>query len=202
MRVRTHTYTHTHARTYISTLVLTKYVQAWHCTYTDTLRVQTSQRPPTHTHTTRARAHIHTHTHTPGICFTIEKPNPFPGKFGFHEIWHLFVIFGAASHWYVLKAGKAVSRLGTKDLRLVAFPRWFAAPADSFPAYTTHTHKLSTCGFIYPLTEVFHDKSFWQFITPKHILQGPYVFFRVALACKGTIVTDHPLIDDPRLCGR
>ncbi len=41
-----------------------------------------------------------------GIVYTIgagvyyfEKPNPVPGKFGFHEIWHLFVLTGAALHF-------------------------------------------------------------------------------------------------------
>ncbi len=41
-----------------------------------------------------------------GIVYTIgaavyyfEKPNPIPGKFGFHEIWHLFVLTGAALHF-------------------------------------------------------------------------------------------------------
>jgi len=37
-----------------------------------------------------------------GVAFTIEKPNPWPGKFGFHEIWHVFVIFGAATHWLLM----------------------------------------------------------------------------------------------------
>lgn len=32
-----------------------------------------------------------------GIYY-IEKPNPVPGKFGFHEIWHLFVLAAAALH--------------------------------------------------------------------------------------------------------
>lgn len=41
------------------------------------------------------------------VVFTAEKPNPVPGRFGFHEIWHLCVICGALSHylimlWYVL----------------------------------------------------------------------------------------------------
>ena len=38
-----------------------------------------------------------------GILYTLEagiyyfeKPNPVPGKFGFHEIWHLFVLSVAA----------------------------------------------------------------------------------------------------------
>lgn len=42
-----------------------------------------------------------------GIVYTVgaliyffEKPNPFPGRFGFHEIWHLFVVGGAACHFY------------------------------------------------------------------------------------------------------
>ena len=44
-----------------------------------------------------------------GLCFTVggyiyttEKPNPFPGYFGFHEIWHCFVILGAFFHFAVM----------------------------------------------------------------------------------------------------
>jgi len=33
------------------------------------------------------------------VIFYIEKPNPVPGKFGFHEIWHLFVLCGAIAHY-------------------------------------------------------------------------------------------------------
>ena len=33
------------------------------------------------------------------VIFYIEKPNPLPGKFGFHEIWHLFVLTGAVLHY-------------------------------------------------------------------------------------------------------
>jgi len=36
--------------------------------------------------------------------FFLEKPNPVPGRFGFHEIWHLFVLAGAASHFYAMAA--------------------------------------------------------------------------------------------------
>ncbi len=36
------------------------------------------------------------------VIFFLEKPNPFPGRFGFHEIWHLFVLAGAASHFYLM----------------------------------------------------------------------------------------------------
>ena len=39
--------------------------------------------------------------HSTGVLYTIvaliyavEMPNPVPGKFGFHEIWHMFVIVG------------------------------------------------------------------------------------------------------------
>lgn len=39
---------------------------------------------------------------TGGVIFSIEKPNPVPGKFGFHEIWHLFVLCGASSHWCLM----------------------------------------------------------------------------------------------------
>lgn len=39
-----------------------------------------------------------------GIIFGLEKPNPFPGRFGFHEIWHCFVLAGAASHFSIMYA--------------------------------------------------------------------------------------------------
>lgn len=37
-----------------------------------------------------------------GYIYTTEKPNPYPGVFGFHEIWHVFVILGAAFHFAVM----------------------------------------------------------------------------------------------------
>lgn len=37
-----------------------------------------------------------------GLIYYLEKPNPFPGKFGFHEIWHCFVLAGAASHFFLM----------------------------------------------------------------------------------------------------
>jgi len=44
---------------------------------------------------------------TGGVCYSIgaviyalKWPNPWPEHFGFHEIWHLFVIGGAASHYF------------------------------------------------------------------------------------------------------
>jgi hemolysin III len=37
-----------------------------------------------------------------GVIYVREKPNPIPGVFGFHEIWHLFVLAGAAFHYAVL----------------------------------------------------------------------------------------------------
>lgn len=41
--------------------------------------------------------------------FVLEKPNPWPGVFGFHELWHLMVLLGAFLHYllvykYVLPA--------------------------------------------------------------------------------------------------
>jgi hemolysin III len=33
------------------------------------------------------------------MIFYFERPNPVPGKFGFHEIWHLFVLTGAVLHY-------------------------------------------------------------------------------------------------------
>ena len=34
------------------------------------------------------------------IVFWIEKPDPWPERFGHHEVWHLFVLGGAASHFF------------------------------------------------------------------------------------------------------
>lgn len=37
-----------------------------------------------------------------GYIFSTERPNPYPGRFGFHEIWHVFVVLGAATHWLMM----------------------------------------------------------------------------------------------------
>jgi hemolysin III len=36
------------------------------------------------------------------LVYGFERPNPFPGKFGFHEIWHCFVLGSAACHFLVI----------------------------------------------------------------------------------------------------
>ncbi len=36
------------------------------------------------------------------VIFAIEKPNPLPGTFGFHEIWHVFVMMGAFVHYLLM----------------------------------------------------------------------------------------------------
>ena len=33
------------------------------------------------------------------IIFTRERPDPFPGRFGHHEIWHLMVLAGSGCHF-------------------------------------------------------------------------------------------------------
>jgi len=39
-------------------------------------------------------------TYTLGaIVYALERPNPLPRVFGFHEIWHLFVLGGSALHY-------------------------------------------------------------------------------------------------------
>ncbi len=35
------------------------------------------------------------------IVYAVKRPDPFPGKFGFHEIWHCFVIMGSACHFWL-----------------------------------------------------------------------------------------------------
>jgi hemolysin III len=38
------------------------------------------------------------------VIYALKKPDPFPGVFGFHEIWHLFVLGGSACHfWLILR---------------------------------------------------------------------------------------------------
>lgn len=37
-----------------------------------------------------------------GYIYSSERPNPIPGHFGFHELWHIFVILGAATHWMMM----------------------------------------------------------------------------------------------------
>jgi hemolysin III len=36
------------------------------------------------------------------VFYTIKKPNPFPGIFGFHEIFHLLVVLGATLHYLMI----------------------------------------------------------------------------------------------------
>lgn len=36
------------------------------------------------------------------VIFVIERPNPWPGVFGFHELWHLLVIVAALLHYLLL----------------------------------------------------------------------------------------------------
>jgi len=38
------------------------------------------------------------------LIYAVKRPNPFPGMFGFHEIFHVFVVAGAAFH-YALVVG-------------------------------------------------------------------------------------------------
>jgi hemolysin III len=33
------------------------------------------------------------------VLFALEWPNPWPGKFGFHEIWHIIVALAALCHY-------------------------------------------------------------------------------------------------------
>jgi hemolysin III len=36
------------------------------------------------------------------VVFVIERPNPWPGVFGFHELWHLLVVVAAVLHYLVM----------------------------------------------------------------------------------------------------
>ncbi len=35
------------------------------------------------------------------VVYSIKRPDPVPGVFGFHEIWHLFVMLGCMSHFWL-----------------------------------------------------------------------------------------------------
>jgi len=35
------------------------------------------------------------------LVYALKRPDPFPGIFGFHEIWHLFVLLGSACHFWM-----------------------------------------------------------------------------------------------------
>jgi hemolysin III len=36
------------------------------------------------------------------LVYSLKKPDPFPGIFGFHEIWHIFVLLGSACHFWLV----------------------------------------------------------------------------------------------------
>ena len=38
------------------------------------------------------------------VIYAIKKPNPFPGVFGFHEIFHFLIIIGAVLHYFMIYA--------------------------------------------------------------------------------------------------
>jgi hemolysin III len=38
------------------------------------------------------------------VIYSLQKPNFIPGKFGFHELWHIFVILGALCHFILIAA--------------------------------------------------------------------------------------------------
>jgi hemolysin III len=36
------------------------------------------------------------------IIYVLKRPDPRPGVFGFHEIWHIFIIFAALAHFILI----------------------------------------------------------------------------------------------------
>ena len=36
------------------------------------------------------------------VIYILKKPDLFPGRFGFHEVWHIFVILGCLCHFVVI----------------------------------------------------------------------------------------------------
>jgi len=46
------------------------------------------------------------------VIYILKKPDPVPGVFGFHEVWHIFVVLGAFSHFMIMLAYIAPSGAG------------------------------------------------------------------------------------------
>ncbi len=38
------------------------------------------------------------------VIYALKRPDPWPGRFGFHEIWHLFVLGGSFCHFWMMLA--------------------------------------------------------------------------------------------------
>lgn len=38
------------------------------------------------------------------VIYALKRPDPWPGVFGFHELWHLFVLAGSAAHFIMVYA--------------------------------------------------------------------------------------------------
>jgi hemolysin III len=36
------------------------------------------------------------------VIYALKRPNPLPGVFGFHEIFHVWILIGAAIHFAVV----------------------------------------------------------------------------------------------------
>jgi hemolysin III len=36
------------------------------------------------------------------VIYAVKKPDPVPGVFGFHEIFHIFVMLGSLSHFVAI----------------------------------------------------------------------------------------------------
>jgi hemolysin III len=36
------------------------------------------------------------------VIYALKKPDPWPNKFGFHEIFHLFIMLGSFSHFWMI----------------------------------------------------------------------------------------------------
>jgi hemolysin III len=47
------------------------------------------------------------------VVYMLKKPDFFPGVFGFHEVWHIFVILGCACHFILIAAFIAPGMAGS-----------------------------------------------------------------------------------------
>ena len=36
------------------------------------------------------------------VVYALKRPNPWPGAFGYHEVWHLFVLAGSICHYVLM----------------------------------------------------------------------------------------------------
>jgi hypothetical protein len=80
-----------------------------------------------------------------GWIYQSETPNPVPGRFGFHEIWHVAVIVGAVCHYCFMCTCQAPDRLSGYLPRVRRWAVWMSRPRLPVLTCTLSILQGSTC---------------------------------------------------------